>query len=396
MRPMHAETDESALVLAARAGDKTAFTALLARHRPLLLRLCERALGDPFAAEDAAQEASLQALLSLDRLRCTEQFGAWLAGIGLNICRRWLRAHAHEAWSWDALVGGQRRPEPLTWQDDPVAHVEAADVVARVQQAVATLPQGQRHAVLLFYLSGLTYAETASQLAIEVTAVRTRLHRARAALRERLHAEWKEEFMSTDAGVPFVRMQVADVKRQRAQGDHPGSHAVVLSEVGGTRRLVIWIGTFEAEALACLLEHVEFPRPLIYTLTARVLEATGGRLDAVRLVRLVETVYYAELVLGGPQGQRIVDARPSDAFNLALLVGAPIHVAPAVLDRAGVPLTATADARPPSDLDQVRAFLADSEGAAEIVAAGVVLGKPQAPARASSATTHEGPTAPEL
>jgi hypothetical protein len=58
---------------------------------------------------------------------------------------------------------------------------------------VAELPRGQRAAVLLFYLSGLTYAETAALLGIEVGAVRTRLHKARGALRTHLRAVGKEE-----------------------------------------------------------------------------------------------------------------------------------------------------------------------------------------------------------
>jgi RNA polymerase sigma-70 factor (ECF subfamily) len=375
---MGADSDDGALVLAARAGDKAAFAELLTRHRPLVVTLCERMLGDAFAAEDAAQEASLQALLGLESLRRAEQFGPWLAGIGLNICRRWLRAHSRECWSWDALIGGRHLPEPLTWQDDPAAQAEAADVVARIQRAVAALPSGQRAAVLLFYLSGLTYAETAVQLGIEVKAVKTRLRRARETLRQRLHGEWKEEAMTTDTGVRFVEMQVTDVRRRRAEGERTSGYAVILQEVGGARRLVIWIGTFEAEALACQLEHIEFPRPLIYTLTARMLEAMGGRLEDVRVVQLADTVFYAELVVTGPQGQRSVDARPSDAFNLALLTGVPIHVAPAVLEAAGVPPEGEDGAARPG-LDEMRTFLSDSEGAAEIVAAAAVLGKPQAP-----------------
>ncbi len=66
---------DTALVLAARGGDQDAFGALLARHRPLLLALCRRALGDPLLAEDAAQEAALQALLGLDWLRRADRFG---------------------------------------------------------------------------------------------------------------------------------------------------------------------------------------------------------------------------------------------------------------------------------------------------------------------------------
>lgn len=76
------------LVAAARGGDREAFALLIVRHRPLVIALCRRALGDRDQAEDVAQEAILQALLDLDRLRRPDRFGAWLAGIGLNIARR--------------------------------------------------------------------------------------------------------------------------------------------------------------------------------------------------------------------------------------------------------------------------------------------------------------------
>ena len=67
--------DDARLVGLARAGDKAAFAVLLGRHRPMLLALCRRALGDPGLAEDAAQEAALQAMLALDRLERPERFG---------------------------------------------------------------------------------------------------------------------------------------------------------------------------------------------------------------------------------------------------------------------------------------------------------------------------------
>jgi RNA polymerase sigma factor (sigma-70 family) len=175
-------------------------------------------LGDPALAEDAAQEASLQALLSLDRLQSGERFGAWLAGIGLNVCRMWLRARARECWSWDALhrafelreahhnAGARAEAADLIarvydavadvhGRDDPQAHATTADLVMCVRRAVAELPRGQRAAVLLFYLSGLSYAETAALLGIDVGAVRTRLHKARGALRTHLWAVGKEENM---------------------------------------------------------------------------------------------------------------------------------------------------------------------------------------------------------
>jgi DNA-directed RNA polymerase specialized sigma24 family protein len=99
---------DEALVADARAGDRDAFAKLVVRHHRLLLLLCERTLGNTGLADDAAQEAVLQALLGLDRLKRPAKFGAWLAGIGLNVCRRWLRARAATSFSLDGLLGGQR------------------------------------------------------------------------------------------------------------------------------------------------------------------------------------------------------------------------------------------------------------------------------------------------
>ena len=89
--------DDAALVAAARRGDRRAFAELVERHYPRLLRGCVRATGDPDAAADAAQEAVVAALLGLERLRRADRFGAWLVGIGLNLCRRRLREAARRA-----------------------------------------------------------------------------------------------------------------------------------------------------------------------------------------------------------------------------------------------------------------------------------------------------------
>lgn len=204
------QDDDSILVAAAQAGDMGAFAVLLVRHRPVLVALCRRALGDCALADDAVQEASLQALLHLDRLRQAERFGSWLAGIGLNVCRMWLRARARECWSWDALnrTIEQRRDVRQVGelaarvlrlvvdsggQGDPEVRTTVADLSACVRAAVAALPSGQRTAVQLFYLSGLSYRETATLLGIEEGAVRTRLYKARSALRGSLRVLGEEE-----------------------------------------------------------------------------------------------------------------------------------------------------------------------------------------------------------
>lgn len=218
---MRTGESDAALVQAVRCGDNGAFAVLLARHRPLLLALCQRALGEAELAEDAAQEAIVQALLSLDSLQRAERFGPWLAGIGLNVCRLWLRTRSRERSTLQVLHGGSGAGASHDEYVDPVACSEAAELSARVRQAVEDLPQGQRAAVLLFYLSDLSYAETAAFLGVGVGTVRTRLHKARGTLRRHLRAVWMEENMTavdkkTEYVCSFCGKNNAEVRRMIA------------------------------------------------------------------------------------------------------------------------------------------------------------------------------------
>lgn len=382
---------DAALVRAAQGEDKEALAALLGRHWPLLVALCRRALADPVLSEDAAQEAALTAMLSLDRLRDPERFGPWLAGIGLNICRRMVRERSRDGWSWEALVGGSRAFEPCAPGAGPDALAEAADLARRTRHLLDVLPPGQHAAVTLFYLSDRTHAETAEQLGISVGAVKTRLHKARARLRQALLDEEGDNAMEerlnrrtltrTAAALTggaaaaratsmttgamgaegmagqqdaraLIRMRVADVRRKSAEDGQAALHVALLEEVDGSRRLPVWVGVPEGTAMALHLERADAPRPLTVAFAASLLDAAGGRLREVRIDRLVDTVFYATAFIETAEGSRTVDARPSDAINLALIAGAPILVAAEILDSAG------------ERGDPVSA----SEGASEIVA----------------------------
>jgi RNA polymerase sigma factor (sigma-70 family) len=299
MTPSDAE-----LVRRARGGDRDAFAALVDRHHATLVRCCRRLAG-PDLALDAAQDAVVTALLSLDRLRRPDSFGAWLVGIGLNACRALLRAPA-------ALAAADEAPR------DPAEIVEERELAARVRAAIAELPSGQRAAVTLYYLAGLTQAEAAAHLGIPPGAVKARLHKARASLRVRLRPIAKETTM--------VQMEVTDVRRA---GD---KHILMLA--GHGQELKIWIGPPEASSIAVLLENVELPRPTTHHLTAALLTAGGQGVREVRVTRLSEHTFYGEVVLADGTA---VDARPSDAIALALVTGAPLLVDGAVLEEAAKP-----------------------------------------------------------
>jgi bifunctional DNase/RNase len=230
---------------------------------------------------------------------------------------------------------------------------------------------------MLFYLAGLSHAETAQMLGITVGSIKTRLHKARMSLRQSLWSVWKEESMEEEAAASLVEMRVADVWQPPRDGDKPRTTVVVLREVEGPGHLLMWIGLFEGEALAVALEKKEMPRPMTYAFTASLLQAAGGRLREVRISRLVEITYYAEVVVESPNGTQSVDARPSDALNLAVLMGVPIRVSPTIINqsteqmRQGHATGELTEWTPPLDfIDHIEKMVTGEAtgGAAEIVA----------------------------
>jgi bifunctional DNase/RNase len=152
-------------------------------------------------------------------------------------------------------------------------------------------------------------------------------------LQRRLRDLWMENLMTTSVEQQMIEMRVVDVRRRTAATDTvPAPRSVVvLREVSGERRLPIWVGNWEADAIAMLLEKLKVPRPLTHAFTASLLRAGGVRMIDVRIHRLAEETFYAQVVLQGALGEQAVDARPSDCIALALELSAPIYVATDVL-----------------------------------------------------------------
>jgi uncharacterized protein len=340
------EVADKELVRAARAGDRRAFGDLLGRHVPRARAVVGALLGAD-EAEDVVQEAALCAFLDLGRLREPDRFGGWLCGIAVNLARMRFRRRGATA-SLQDWSGGLRAPRGAASDElTPEDALEAAETLRLVRRAIEILPVRQREVVLMHYVEGLACQEIAALLGESTGAVRVRLHRARARLRDRLSAlapvssdEMRKE-LSTMIEVTLedvvVRVLADDgVREGLPRLANERLRVVLLRERDGERRLPIWIGAHEGDALALHLGGESMPRPLTADLMARLLEATGGRVDHVRVSSLRDTTFYAVVAVAAGDRTEEVDARPSDAFNLAARVGAPIFVDDDVFDRAAI------------------------------------------------------------
>lgn len=112
-------------------------------------------------------------------------------------------------------------------------------------------------------------------------------------------------------------------------------HVVWLVAESG-RRVCLWVGSFEGHAMKLQLDGVKTERPLTYELMLDAFDRYGARIAKAEILRVVDGTFFARLTVKSDVGVEVFDCRPSDALNLALRAGAPIAIAQAVLDEAGV------------------------------------------------------------
>lgn len=132
--------------------------------------------------------------------------------------------------------------------------------------------------------------------------------------------------------VESIRMNMANLKR-----------VVMLKERSDGRYLPIWIGPFEADAIAIPLQNYQVSRPLTHDLLGSVISALDAKVVSVIINDLADETFYAKLVLDANGRHVEVDSRPSDAIALAVRVGVPIYVADAVFESAGMKLDSEAE-----------------------------------------------------
>jgi RNA polymerase sigma-70 factor, ECF subfamily len=171
--------EDADLVALSRRGQEEAFDELVRRHSPRLHAVSSRIVGRE-EAYDVVQDAFLAAYRAIGTFRQEAQFSTWLHRIALNCCYARLRKHPDS--STDL--------EPLETSDDknesPMFAAERQDLRSALEKALSKLKPDFRETFVLVEFGNLDYAAAASVLGIEVGTVKSRMNRARTALRETL------------------------------------------------------------------------------------------------------------------------------------------------------------------------------------------------------------------
>ena len=353
--------DDGDLVRLARAGDAVAFRLLVERHRTAARARAARLCGNPDDADDLVQEAFLQAFLGLDRLRDPDRFGAWLAGIVLNVSRaaaRRMPVTLLDEW-----------PEPL--HPASAVGLPSADDLDRTEAlraAVAELPAGQRRAVELYYYADLP----TGQIGESPGAAKASLHKARRRLRAYIAEHRPDLVPTTTQRTVMIPVRVAQVQAQAQVnaasqgGTRPRDEAalqpvlVVLVDDIGRRALPLWAKGLAGYALSQAFErrradpNGDPARAVISAIPAgpaaavglasmdlagRLLGAAGAPVTAVDLDEIGPEVIVARITVAGRDGQRQVTARFGAGLALGIALGAPIRAAGPLMARLAVRIT---------------------------------------------------------
>lgn len=224
-----AHQDEQA-VEAVRRGDAERYRELVERHERRVFALAWSRLGDAALAEEATQEAFIRAYRHLSLLSDGAKFSAWIssiarhAAIGLGLRHR-RELHKRERWALE---------QPVT--TEPPGEAAEFCPPETLRQTLAELPSAYRECLVLFYLEGRSGAEAAAALGISESALRVRLHRARAALRGRLEqrlGESLERLRPTKPIAPSIMGAVLSSSTAKAAGGAgAGMGATILSVLG--------------------------------------------------------------------------------------------------------------------------------------------------------------------
>jgi len=346
--------DLAALVIRARDGDADAFGAIVRRFQDMAVGYSYSLIGDLHLAEDAAQEAFLEAYLCLPGLREPAAFPGWFRRIVFKQCDRLTRARRGV---FHSLQTVEERSSPI---QDQVANMEQREIKDQVWAAIDSLPEREREAVMLFYIGGNSQQEMSEFLDVPVTTIKKRLFSARRRLREMLidivadtlrsRRPSRNESFAASVIAMLAATRNGDVKRVRElleQSNHSlksidqfGNTALIVANNSGRRavaELLLKAGVRpdiheaaaigETERVARLLEEdmsrlnshsAEGFHPLLLAATFGHRETTeylldqGASIDLISLPPTEATSLHAALFEGQVETARLLIERGAD------------------------------------------------------------------------------------
>lgn len=177
---------DAALVTAAQGGDRRAFERLYRLHSGRVMGVCLRMTRRRDLAEDCVQQTFIRAWRNLAAFEGRSAFGTWLHRIAVNEVLTYARNHGTRVEASDVNIDDFEQGQAAAGElEASPASLDASDVMD-VEQALATLPEGARHVVVLQAVYGYSHEEVADMLGIAVGTCKAQLHRGRRLLRERM------------------------------------------------------------------------------------------------------------------------------------------------------------------------------------------------------------------
>lgn len=178
MRPLSTE-EEGALVERASGSDRDAFEELVRRHADQLYAVVVRFVADDEEAREVTQEAFLRAWRSIGRFEGRSRFFTWLYRIGINEAKR-RAARASEPGEEEPLAAA------VDWSEAPETRLAQSELRGFLEREIRALPLDYRATIILRDVEGLSTREAAEVMDLSEAAFKSRLHRARLAVRESL------------------------------------------------------------------------------------------------------------------------------------------------------------------------------------------------------------------
>ena len=213
-----AEVEDDALIQAAQGGDGDALDALLKQYQPQIFRFGMKMCRDPEDAREVLQETLFAAARTVHGFRGASSLSTWLYTIARSFCikKRRRSVFAPDVVSLDSETSGALEVPDLA--PDPERSLAEREVGAALEAAIASLEAGYREVLLLRDVEGLSAAEVAEVTGLSVPAVKSRLHRARAAVRDRL-APMLAPVPAPPGTGPGVCPHVVDLLSRHLEGD---------------------------------------------------------------------------------------------------------------------------------------------------------------------------------